>query len=385
MVGIASVLSALAGAVLVEALTPNQHSNFLGVGYDPKEATDSTANPHACKAIYIIMMSGCIIWVLGEYVLDNRRVYLFGLLLQFFGATVAAGYAAYHGLVSAWWETGHNLTDHCKGLAGAALVMYPILFCCCACGSAFAVKQGLGVVKKMKEATEKRRLSDAEKDYLNSKEFLAKCNDMFLEADKDGNGVLDIKELKQFVLKELPQEQQGRLQEDELFKEAFDNWDDNQSGTIDQEEFVEVMKYCRAAHARSMAFVELFGDKILTKEGAKHTTEVLASKTHVMVYFSAHWCPPCRGYTPDLSAAYENSSKAGKEVAVIFVSSDRDQAGFDDYWGSMTFDALPYSNRDAHKKLNEKFGVKGIPTLTLLDGEGNLVDGNIRGKHGEYL
>ena len=33
----------------------------------------------------------------------------------------------------------------------------------------------------------------------------------------------------------------------------------------------------------------LFGGTILTKDGPKPTTEALANKTHVMVYFSAHW------------------------------------------------------------------------------------------------
>merc|ERR1712100_359600 len=81
-------------------------------------------------------------------------------------------------------------------------------------------------------------------------------------------------------------------------------------------------------HTANMAFVDLFGPEILTKEGLKPTEEALAGKEHVMVYFSAHWCPPCRGYTPQLSEAYKNSTKTDK-VAVVFVSSDRDEGEFD--------------------------------------------------------
>mmetsp|Transcript_75876 Transcript_75876/g.122518 ORF Transcript_75876/g.122518 Transcript_75876/m.122518 type:complete len:135 (-) Transcript_75876:98-502(-) len=134
-----------------------------------------------------------------------------------------------------------------------------------------------------------------------------------------------------------------------------------------------------------MAFVELFGDKILTKEGEKDTTEVLAGKTHVLIYFSAHWCPPCRGYTPALSEAYAKSEKAGKETAIIFVSSDRDQAAFDEYYGTMSFYAMPFAQRDLQEKLSEKCYVKGIPTLVLLDGEGKMQADNIRGEHDKYL
>merc|ERR1711918_213184 len=111
----------------------------------------------------------------------------------------------------------------------------------------------------------------------------------------------------------------------------------------------------------------------------------LGGQPHVMIYFSAHWCPPCRGYTPQLSEAYAKSGKAGTETVIVFVSSDRDQAAFDEYYGSMSFFALPFAARDQKSALSEKYGVRGIPTLVLLNGDGSLKEGNIRGKHGEYL
>merc|ERR550537_841046 len=52
--------------------------------------------------------------------------------------------------------------------------------------------------------------------------------------------------------------------------------------------------------------VDLFGQVIETKSGKKETAEVVKAKKFVLVYFSAHWCPPCRGFTPVLSEAYKN-------------------------------------------------------------------------------
>merc|ERR1711918_111641 len=77
----------------------------------------------------------------------------------------------------------------------------------------------------------------------------------------------------------------------------------------------------------------------------------------------------------------------GKErkTAIVFVSSDRDQAGFDEYYGEMSFFAMPFAQRDLKGAISEKYGVRGIPTLVLLDGKGDLVEGNIRGSHGTYL
>jgi len=133
------------------------------------------------------------------------------------------------------------------------------------------------------------------------------------------------------------------------------------------------------------ALTELFGDKLLTKDGEKDTATVLQGKKHIMIYFSAHWCPPCRGYTPALSNDYAKSAKAGKDVAIVFVSSDRDQAAFNEYYSEMSFYALPFSRRDLKSALGEKYGVRGIPTLVLLDGNGNLVSSNVRGQHNNYL
>ena len=60
-------------------------------------------------------------------------------------------------------------------------------------------------------------------------------------------------------------------------------------------------------------------------------TAGLAGK-HVMVYFSAHWCPPCKQFTPLLAAAYKGWKDAGLPVEVVFVSSDKDGDEFSSYF-----------------------------------------------------
>jgi len=134
-----------------------------------------------------------------------------------------------------------------------------------------------------------------------------------------------------------------------------------------------------------MAFVELFGETLLSKAGNIATQDALAGVKNVMIYFSAHWCPPCRGFTPQLAKAYKDSSAAGKDTMVIFVSSDKDQAGFDEHYGEMPWNALPFDNRDLKGKLSEKFEVKGIPMLIVLDDKGELVSANGRAEYQNYL
>ena len=87
-------------------------------------------------------------------------------------------------------------------------------------------------------------------------------------------------------------------------------------------------------------------------------------------YFSAHWCPPCRGFTPQLAKWYHGP--LGQKLEVVFVSADRDQASFNGYFGEMPWLALPFKNRNDNG-LSEKYGVSGIPALVILGPDGKLI------------
>merc|ERR1719262_1615286 len=60
----------------------------------------------------------------------------------------------------------------------------------------------------------------------------------------------------------------------------------------------------------------------------------------VALYFSAHWCGPCRSFTPKLVAFIEALEKEGVHLPVLFGSSDRDAAAFDEYFASMPWCAF---------------------------------------------
>jgi nucleoredoxin len=108
--------------------------------------------------------------------------------------------------------------------------------------------------------------------------------------------------------------------------------------------------------------------------GLQPTAEALAGKEVVGLYFSAHWCPPCRGFTPKLAGYYKDIVAAGKSLEIVFVSSDKDQGSFDEYFGEQPWLALPFSARDEKNALSSKYGVSGIPSLVLLDGKtGELI------------
>merc|ERR1712203_654164 len=67
-------------------------------------------------------------------------------------------------------------------------------------------------------------------------------------------------------------------------------------------------------------------------------------------------------------------------MKVVFVSSDRDQEAFDEYYKEMPWLALPYENRAAKDALSKQFKVQGIPSLVMLDASGALITDKARGK-----
>jgi len=97
------------------------------------------------------------------------------------------------------------------------------------------------------------------------------------------------------------------------------------------------------------------------------TADVFANNDVVGVYFSAHWCPPCRGFTPVFAEKYRALKDAGKSVEVIFASSDKDEASFTDYYKDMPWLAMEFSERKLKQKLSEQCDVSGIPHLVFFD------------------
>merc|ERR1712159_589341 len=120
------------------------------------------------------------------------------------------------------------------------------------------------------------------------------------------------------------------------------------------------------------SITDLLGDTLTSASGDVKTSEALANKRAVALYFSAHWCPPCRGFTPQLAKWYTDDLKE-KGLEVVFVSSDRDEAAFNEYFAEQPWLALPYAERDLKATLSKKFKVSGIPSLVILDGEGKLI------------
>jgi len=135
---------------------------------------------------------------------------------------------------------------------------------------------------------------------------------------------------------------------------------------------------------------EIWPEQIILSKGDEDGSEykMLDSSEfkdkYLMLYFSASWCPPCQAFTPKLSKAYEKLKKKRQDFELVFVSSDRNEGQFDDYYSKkMSFCALPFKHRNVKNALSKMFEIQGIPALVVLDkedknGERQLINSNVR-------
>lgn len=115
---------------------------------------------------------------------------------------------------------------------------------------------------------------------------------------------------------------------------------------------------------------DLVGPDLINAKGEKVELSSLEGKV-IGLYFSAAWCGPCRAFTPSLVKLRDRKDD---EFEVIFVSSDRsaeDQAEYmKDY--DMEWPAIPFDS-EKRRALGQQFGISGIPSLVIVDDQGNLI------------
>jgi len=140
------------------------------------------------------------------------------------------------------------------------------------------------------------------------------------------------------------------------------------------EEATEVIQEWKEYGTDANKFSEIVKGSNLIKadESSKPIDEVLAGKDTILIYFSGHWCPPCRRFTPILKKFYDESVEKGIEV--IFVSSDRSSEDMLNYMKESHGDWYAFEHGSkAGKKLKKKFNVEGIPSLVVLKPDGTVI------------
>ncbi len=126
---------------------------------------------------------------------------------------------------------------------------------------------------------------------------------------------------------------------------------------------------------------DLFGNALVNPDGSRVGVDTITDKDILAIYFSAHWCPPCRAFTPVLVETTKALQADGKSFGVVFVSSDRSEEDMLAYMTEykMPWVAVPHRS-DTAEALSQRYGVRGIPMLVVIDRDGNTLSTNGRGE-----
>ena len=121
---------------------------------------------------------------------------------------------------------------------------------------------------------------------------------------------------------------------------------------------------------------ELFGTTPVTsKAGPVNPVEAFKGAKLIGIYFSMHNCPPCRQFTPVFAELYKEINESEKVIEVIFLSGDKTQEEYDEYYGEMPWLALPKGDSRL-PPIAKKFEVRGVPRLIILKPDGTVVEQN---------
>ena len=137
-----------------------------------------------------------------------------------------------------------------------------------------------------------------------------------------------------------------------------------------------------AAPARPSVFKEVLKGKLVAVNGGRVTKyEMTDEPKYYAFYFTASWCPPCRGFTPSLVDFYTNSEGKKKDFEIIMVSRDEDEKSMEEYMksASMPWPAITFRSTERMEEI-QKYKGRGIPCLVLVDGEGNVLSHSYEGE-----
>lgn len=148
------------------------------------------------------------------------------------------------------------------------------------------------------------------------------------------------------------------------------------------------------APVQSGPMIDMFGEHLYSfqfldestgKINPHYTNDALAGKKVIGLYFSADWCGPCRQFTPELVSFYERmNKKRGKkdQFEIVWISRCRDGNSYAQYFSHMPWLALPPEEAMGARgqQLGDKYKVKSIPALVLIDDLGNTITLDARTK-----
>nr|CAB3495662.1 unnamed protein product [Digitaria exilis] len=158
---------------------------------------------------------------------------------------------------------------------------------------------------------------------------------------------------------------------DIIEEHGFEAWEGFPFSAEKLDILAEKAKAKAAAQTLESLLISGDSDFVIGKDGAKVPVTELVGKT-VLLYFSAKWCGPCRAFLPTLVKEYNKIKEKNSDFEIVFISSDREQSSFDEFFSGMPWLALPFGD-EREALLSKAFRIRGIPSLVAIGPTGQTV------------
>nr|XP_032823739.1 nucleoredoxin isoform X2 [Petromyzon marinus] len=123
----------------------------------------------------------------------------------------------------------------------------------------------------------------------------------------------------------------------------------------------------------SLVFLDAKSGRVITKNGVALVSEDPNGLEFPWTPKPFSQCPPCKSFTPMLLEVYRRVRESGKKFEIIFVSSDRSDESFAQYFGEMPWLSVPYADTARRLNLSKLYGIQGIPALVMLDVDRSVI------------
>lgn len=139
--------------------------------------------------------------------------------------------------------------------------------------------------------------------------------------------------------------------------------------------FMPLMAVLAPSTSRADFFEGIEKRLIQVKEGKPVPFQSAEKPKFTAIYYSAHWCPPCRAFTPKLVEWYSQFQPKHKDFQLVFASSDKDEAAMLAYMTEMKMPWPAVKFGEKKESGLDKYASDGIPYLVLIDATGKDLTG----------
>ena len=124
-----------------------------------------------------------------------------------------------------------------------------------------------------------------------------------------------------------------------------------------------------------MAANPFAGRRLIKRDGSAAAPGALDGKV-TLLYFSASWCPPCHRFTPVLADFYDDVKQMGGNIEIVYVPGDRSKGEMMEYFQNEHADylALDLGEKAFIQELNQRYSVRGIPSVVVIQPDGTAID-----------